>query len=156
NLDFTKFGNFSTTITILFNVALALGALGVFSAIAVFLVIRIVALWVLLMVSPVAYAADVLPSTTGVRSQWWQHFLQYAFFTPIMSFFINMTAIIANSQLGGQGVLQNITAMFSNPVQNLSSLFIKVAYAAGSFADSNTPGISEFIFKVASNVLLLV
>jgi len=46
-----------------------------------------VALWVLLLISPVAYACGVLPSTQQYRSKWWEEFVKYAFFTPIMAFF---------------------------------------------------------------------
>jgi hypothetical protein len=49
----------------IFALALALGAFFTFLALAAFLVIRIVALWILLLVSPLAYVANVLPQTAS-------------------------------------------------------------------------------------------
>lgn len=133
--DFGSQGNFAGTIQPLFLLALSLGSFGVFCAIAAFLVIRIVALWILLMLSPIAYAAGVLPTTSHYRSEWWGMFIKYAFFTPIMAFFLNLTAVIANMQK-------------ENPIlQKISSQ---------DFGLSNGTEIAPFVFKVASNILLLV
>lgn len=129
-------GSFSGIVKPLFFLALAMGSFAVFAAIAVFLVIRIVALWVLLLISPMAYAVGVLPSTAGYRKQWWDMFLKYAFFTPIMAFFLNLTAVIANTYN-------------TNPIlQQINSPELQ-AQLGGST-------IATFVFKVASNILLLV
>ena len=137
NVDLSSLGGFSNTVGLFFYVALAVGSFLIFTALAVFLIIRIVALWVLLMLSPVAYVAGVLPTTAGVRQQWWTNFLKYAFFTPVIAFFLNMTAYISNLSQQHGSVLQQVTA-------------------STNFADSNAPTISAFVFKVASNILLLV
>lgn len=129
-------GSFAGTIQHLFWLALSMGSFAVFCAIAIFLVIRIVALWLLLLVSPVAYAAGVLPATASVRKQWWDNFLKYAFFTPIMAFFLNLTAVIANTYKKNP-VLQEVTN----------------SATAAEMGDGNLAG---FVFKVASNILLLV
>jgi hypothetical protein len=55
-------GYFAVTVKQLFYVALSIGSFLVFLAICVFLVVRIVMLWILLMLSPLAYAAGVLPA----------------------------------------------------------------------------------------------
>lgn len=128
-------GYFAVTVKQLFYVALSIGSFLVFLAICVFLVVRIVMLWILLMLSPLAYAAGVLPATAGVRSEWWGTFLKYAFFTPIMAFFLNMTAVISNAQ-------QN------NPV--LKRILSDSTSLGG---DSNFAG---FVVSVSSNILLLV
>lgn len=135
NLDITKYGSFSQTITFLFWVALALGSFAVFTGLAAMLVIRIVALWVLLMVSPVAYVAGVIPSTAGMKQEWWSAFLKYAFFTPVIAFFLNMTAKISET-VRNQELLQKVTG--------------------ADFRDSNSPELTAFVFKVFSNILLLV
>lgn len=114
--------------------ALSLGTFFVFCAIAAFLVIRIVALWLLLMISPVAYAVGVLPSTSHYRDEWWKNFLKYAFFTPIMAFFLNMAAIMVNNA-------QN------NPV------LAQAAKDAGLFGSNS---IGPLVVTIGSNVLLLV
>lgn len=133
--NFAQKGYFATTIQPLFYLSLALGSFLVFLAIAAFLVIRIVMLWILLMVSPMAYAAGVLPAMAKYRSEWWSTFLKYAFFTPIMAFFLNMAAVISTAQQKNP-VLQRV---LSDPT---------VLGTDSSFAG--------FVFKVSSNIILLV
>lgn len=124
---------FATASTSLFFMALAIGSFLVFCGILAFLVIRIVMLWILLMLSPLAYAAGVLPSTASMRGKWWGEFLKYAFFTPIMAFFLNMAAIIA----------VNYEYVFRDINTNVA-------------ATAEWKGFATLVFAVASNVLLLV
>ncbi len=134
NMDFAGHGYFSDTVKQLFFLAMSLGSLAVFAAIAVFLVIRIVALWIFLMISPIAYVAGVLPTTAKYRSEWWSNFIKYAFFTPIMAFMLNIAAYIANMQTNN-GVLN----------------YLKV--------DPSTLGgsnFASFVVQISSNVILLV
>ncbi len=69
-----------------------------FIAIAALLIVRIVYLWLLLMTSPIAYAAYVLPSTAKYSSQWWSTFLKYAFLTPLLGLVLQICAVVAISQ----------------------------------------------------------
>jgi hypothetical protein len=127
-LSSTVFGTAGTTV---FLMAMAIGAFGVFAAIAVFLVIRVVALWLLLMVSPLAFAAKVLPSTHHFEQEWWNNFIKYAFFAPIMAFFLNIAAVIADNY---PTVLKTVmTTSFTSE-----------------------PGIVNTFLQVASNIILLV
>ncbi|MCL5667191.1 MAG: type IV secretion system protein [Patescibacteria group bacterium] len=125
-------GTFATTVKPLFYLALALGSFAVFAAITAYLVIRVVALWILLMVSPIAYAAGVLPTTSHYRSEWWGQFIKYAFFTPIMAFFLNIAALI-NDQQANNPVLKTVSS-----------------------ADFGGSTVAPFVFKVGSNILLLI
>ena len=120
---------FATAGTSLFLMSMSVGAFLVFCAILIFLLIRIVALWILLMLSPLAYAAGVLPSTSSMRKKWWDEFIKYAFFTAIMGFFMNMAAIISS----------NYKYVFADISTNMIN---------------NT--FTVLILAVASNVLLLV
>ncbi|MCW1948882.1 MAG: type IV secretion system protein [Candidatus Shapirobacteria bacterium] len=128
--------SFSGIIKPLFFLAMSIGSFAVFTAIAVFLLIRVVAIWLLLLISPLAYALGVLPSTAQYKKTWWDNFLKYAFFTPIMAFFLNMTAVISN-QFKDNTILQTV----SDPrlVQDLGN-----------------SDVAAFVFRVASNLLLLV
>ncbi len=128
--------SFAGIIKPLFFLAMSLGSFMVFAAIAVFLVIRIVALWLLLLISPIAYACGVLPSTAQYRKTWWDAFLKYAFFTPIMAFFLNLTAVISN-QFRDIPILQTVA---DKSLVN----------------DLGNSDLAGFVFKVASNLLLLV
>lgn len=133
--SFASQGTFSATVQPLFYLALSLGSFAVFTAIAVFLVIRIVMLWILLMVSPIAYAVGVLPATAKYRGMWWDNFLKYAFFTPIMAFFLNMAAVISNTTRNNP-VLQSIDGLAT--------------------ASSTSSEVAMFVMKVGSNLLLLM
>jgi hypothetical protein len=143
-----------------FWVALSLGSLAVFGAIAAFLVIRIIALWLLLMISPVAYAVGVLPSTAHYRDEWWKNFLKYAFFTPIMAFFLNIAALMAtnatvNSQLqtaannatifNGQNGLASLIVTLGSNILLLVFLIasLKVADLAGIYGASGITDIAK-------------
>ncbi len=118
----------------MFWLALATGTFAVFCAIAVFLCIRIIALWILLMISPIAYACGVLPSTAGYRDEWWKNFLKYAFFTPIMAMFLNIAAVVALSSAAAPVFQQ----------------------AAGLSLTNLSANVGSFVFSVGSYVLLLV
>ncbi len=123
---------FSVAANLLFMEMVTLGTFAVFVAMVAFLAIRVIALWILLMVSPLAYVAGVLPTTAGLRGKWWSEFLKYAFFTPIMAFFINLVAMMNKAYGGGQLLGQ----LISNPVTNSA--------------------IANFFLQISSNILLVV
>lgn len=137
--DFAGTGYFSNTIQPLFALALSIGSFIVFSALAGFLVVRIVMLWVLLMLSPLAYAMRVLPSTKSYAAKWWGEFLKYAFFTPIIAFFLNMAAVINNQY----------NAAFNSNGSVLQKLIDDPSLVGNS-------SLAAFVFRVGSNVIILV
>lgn len=51
-------------------------------------IIRYLALWVLVILSPLAFACYVLPNTRGIWTQWWKTFTQWMLFGIIMGFFL--------------------------------------------------------------------
>ncbi|XOU94421.1 MAG: hypothetical protein ACNFW9_06360 [Candidatus Kerfeldbacteria bacterium] len=55
--------------------------------VAVFLV-RIIMLWVLIILSPLAYLLAVLPTTQKYSQQWWSNFVKWTVTGPILAFFI--------------------------------------------------------------------
>ncbi len=132
NLNYAQNGFWGNTFKPLFFLAMATGSFMIFVAIAAFLFIRIVMLWILLMVSPIAYAAGVLPSTASFRQTWWSNFIKYAFFTPVMAFFLNLTAVIS-AAYKNTSILQTVTS-----------------------ADLQNSDLAAFVFRLASNVILLV
>jgi hypothetical protein len=67
-------------------------------AITAFAVVRIVMLWLLLMTSPVAYAAYVLPVTASYAKSWWSQFIRYAFLTPLLGLMLQICGLLAQSQ----------------------------------------------------------
>ncbi|MEK7652235.1 MAG: hypothetical protein AAB351_03515 [Patescibacteria group bacterium] len=127
-------GSFADLISTLVYFVFAVGSFFVFAAIAAFLVIRIVALWLLLMLSPIAYVGMILPDTQHEAMRWWSNFLKYAFQTPILGFFLHLCAVIAVSQ----------------------SNFLSKATQNTSLVSGGVNTASQFAYNSLSSVLLLV
>ena len=66
----------------------------VFGATAIFLILRIINIWGLLIVAPIAWMLWILPATSRYFSQWWDNFIKWAFFAPIYTFFIYLATKI--------------------------------------------------------------
>lgn len=75
-------------ITIILALVTSFIALVVISAMAIIIGIRIVALWFLVILSPVAYLFSASPVGTKYASEWWQKFSQWVIVGPAMMFFI--------------------------------------------------------------------
>ena len=127
-------GSFADLISTLVYFVFAVGSFFVFAAIAAFLVIRIVALWLLLMLSPIAYVGMILPDTQHEAMRWWSNFLKYSFQTPILGFFLHLCAVIAVSQ----------------------SNFLSKATQNTSLVSGGVDTASQFAYNSLSSVLLLV
>jgi len=66
----------------------------VFGAAAVFLIVRILYIWFLLIIAPIVWMLWILPATSKFFSQWWDNFIKWAFFAPIYIFFIYLSLSI--------------------------------------------------------------
>ena len=84
-------------ITFTFGGGILLIAAFVFFIFAVLFIIRVVSLLVLMVCSPLAFAAHALPSTNKHAKKWWDYLFSQAFFAPAALFMIWLSANIANS-----------------------------------------------------------
>lgn len=66
----------------------------VFGAAMIFLIVRILHLWLLLIFAPIVWMLWILPATSGYFSQWWNSFIKWAFFAPIFVFMIYLSLSI--------------------------------------------------------------
>jgi hypothetical protein len=73
-------------------------------AIAFFLIVRVVVLWVLLVLSPFAYIGAVLPDTQKISSEWWSKFLANAFMGPLLFFFVWFAVSMLDNVFNLEGV----------------------------------------------------
>jgi hypothetical protein len=66
---------------------------------------RYIVVWLLVIVSPIAWALSVLPETQKYYKMWWNYFIQWAFVGAIGSFFLNLgaNAISRLTEAGGFG-----------------------------------------------------
>jgi hypothetical protein len=97
-----------------------------FLVMAVLFVVRIVALAILIIFSPLAFTGTIIPGEIGSKaSAWWGHLFHYAFFGPIMVFmiYVAMTVMQATTALpivvkdGSMlGQLLQDMAMFTVPI----------------------------------------
>ncbi|MCG2808922.1 MAG: hypothetical protein L6275_01080 [Candidatus Portnoybacteria bacterium] len=55
---------------------------------AFFMIVRMIHLWILLILAPMAWAMSVLPATEHLFKKWWTDFLKWSFFAPVYAFFI--------------------------------------------------------------------
>ncbi|MFH1597919.1 MAG: hypothetical protein ABIB97_02505 [Patescibacteria group bacterium] len=71
----------------------------VLTAMTIMLLIRIIMLWLLIIISPLAYMTATIPTSKKFSSQWWGMFGQYLMIGPVMAFFIWLSMmLIAQTQ----------------------------------------------------------
>lgn len=126
-------GTFSMVVEPMFHLIFALGAFAAFAAITAFLLIRVVAIMLLLVTSPVAYVGRIFGAgqASSISTRWWSEFLKYAFFTPILAFFLKLCALIA---------IQTAA---------LGPAVLKV------YPESSLPMFAQFVYNNLSNVLII-
>ncbi|MBL7142388.1 MAG: hypothetical protein ISS83_01915 [Candidatus Pacebacteria bacterium] len=69
---------------IIFNVYAGL----IYLLFALLFMVRYVAIWVLVILSPLAFACYILPDTKSVFTQWWKQFIQWSFIGVVAAFFL--------------------------------------------------------------------
>lgn len=149
-------GTTAILITMLIYFLVALVALCVFVAFTAYLVIRIVALWLLLMTSPLAYSLSVVPikQFRAAASQWWNLFFRYAFFTPIIALALHICALFAVAQAsfvasGANTATASATDTVTQIATNVLSAVLVATCLGASIQIANKLGIwgSEEIGK---------
>lgn len=73
-------------------------------AIAIMLLVRYVFLGILLILSPIVWLLWIFPSTSSYWKKWWDNFLRWTFFAPVMMFFIILAIISLGNPIIGDSV----------------------------------------------------
>lgn len=60
---------------------------------------RIVMLWILMILAPLAFAAYIIPGMSGYFSRWWKELFNYAFVAPIFLFLFYIFAVFLHTRL---------------------------------------------------------
>lgn len=81
----------------------ALTSLFVFVVLCAMFVIRLVGIYVLIVLSPMAYVLNIIPQTKNYAQEWWKHFIKYLIWAPVALFFIKLAALAADGGLGDIG-----------------------------------------------------
>ncbi|MBL7154946.1 MAG: hypothetical protein ISS88_00360 [Candidatus Portnoybacteria bacterium] len=71
-----------------FSIIFTVIAAFVFGALAILLLIRVLVIWFLLILAPIAWFFWILPATKHLFTQWWNTFIKWVFFAPAAIFFI--------------------------------------------------------------------
>lgn len=102
--------NSTMFISLVFVVVIVSALALAFTGLAGMLLVRTVALLVLVVLSPLAFAMNVLPLTKSYFSQWWDSFLKYLFYAPIATFMLYLAASVAGEtrQVDTAGLSQTI------------------------------------------------
>ncbi len=77
---------FAAISSLILAVIFSFVALAIIFLFATVLLVRIVMLWFLTIVSPLAFAAAALPQTQGISKQWWSEFVRYLLIGPCVAF----------------------------------------------------------------------
>ncbi|HRY52957.1 MAG TPA: hypothetical protein P5089_03935 [Candidatus Portnoybacteria bacterium] len=84
--------------TLVFGIVIILIATFSLAAGAIFMLLRLVSLWVLLIFAPIAWMGMIapLPGLKGFIDDWWNKFFKWTFFAPIYAFFIYLAVSVAS------------------------------------------------------------
>src|SRR6185436_7202762 len=58
-------------------------AMATFIALTLMLIVRIVVLYILIILSPLAYALNILPGTHHYAKEWWEYFIKNLIWVPV-------------------------------------------------------------------------
>ncbi|RJQ13529.1 hypothetical protein C4553_03210 [Candidatus Parcubacteria bacterium] len=100
--------------SIVFNTVILTMILAALAIAAMVFVVRIIILWFLILVAPLAFIGRLLPGLKGQTwDRWWSSLFKWSFVAPIYLFFIYMTVQIINNG-GLLGAIQNIGSTTAN------------------------------------------
>lgn len=116
----------SVFVTLLAGLIMMLIAFVVMLAITVILFVRIIALWLLIILSPLAYALRVIPQTEQYAGMWWKEFTKYVVVGPVLAFFLWIAlALVGN----GSCVSPTLdVACTSNPITRTDDTAVKDSF----------------------------
>lgn len=97
----TAKGDWSVLISLIAGLVVLVVAFIVIAAMTWLIVVRVVALWILTILSPFAYAMKILPWTQGRGATWWSEFGRYTVQGPVIAFFIWLSMYLSSSLVGG-------------------------------------------------------
>jgi hypothetical protein len=68
---------------------------------AIFLIIRLIAVWMLIILSPMGFFAATVPDFKKLSSSWWDALFKYSYFGPAAAFFIWLSGKLATAITNG-------------------------------------------------------
>lgn len=139
--------------TILINIILGIifmlvTAFVLFAAAILFL-IRLIALWILLIFAPLAWLAMILPATRNLWNKWWHEFMKWIIFAPVYGFFIYLTvSMISKNVLSQSGSVRQASAgglaitEFTQDLRLIANYIVLIIFMVAGLIFARQSGIS--------------
>lgn len=71
----------------------------VLMALGIFLLIRIAALAILIIISPLAFFGYTAPGLAGLKTKWWDNLVQYVMFGPVFALMLYISGLMAQNMM---------------------------------------------------------
>lgn len=102
-----KLETFAASVTVFMLAFIMMVTIGAY---ALVMVARMVVLWVLIILSPLAYIFQVLPQTQKYAQEWWSTFINHVIVAPVMVFFLWLSFATLNDKSHGIQVDKKATS----------------------------------------------
>ena len=132
----------------LFAIALLIVAFLVMLAMIIVFIARIIFLWILIVLSPLAYLLSVVPMGKQYASRWWSTFGKWVTTGPILAFFIWLALSVLSTPTGNPAQVINLSGEQGAKVQ-------EGVVSAGLGGLSSSENLLGFILAVAMLVMAL-
>jgi hypothetical protein len=85
--------------------------------------VRIIYLWILIILSPMAFMLSAVPGAESKFNDWWQKFVKYTFVGPILAFFLWLSFSIMANVTPGSSLAEDsgLDTGFGNVAENASA-----------------------------------
>lgn len=103
SLSVTNITNLTMLTALMFHTVFVAVLAFAFVGLTGMLLMRTVGLLVLIVISPLAFAMNILPITKSYFSKWWESFIKFLFYAPIASFFLYLAAMVASDARQSSG-----------------------------------------------------
>ncbi len=134
---------------------MVLVALGVVVTMAIMLLARIVTLWLLVIFSPIAYVAGLIPGGKKHADEWWSTFNKNVIFGPVLAFlfWLSMTVL---SQVTEQNRLVNLEMQATQYLQGGASATSQESYAYFASQVSSPQRVFDYMVTTALLIFCLI
>ncbi|MFA6512247.1 MAG: hypothetical protein WCV86_03945 [Patescibacteria group bacterium] len=129
---------------VILSLALLIIANVVIFSLAITFLFRIVALWLLVVLSPIAYVTRTFPNATKYSDQWWTMFNKYVMTGPVLAFFIWLAlTIIATPGPDNLPYLQGVVGTIDDATQTAGYDVVNATSAGGYGLAASISAISS-------------
>lgn len=148
-LERIQVDNFTTVMAMLLSLILMIVALVVVLIIIFVFLLRAVAFWILIILSPVAFLAGSASFGEKYYKQWWDEFTKYLLVGPILAFFLWVSMVVASSGVALIKMDESVVAaspgvLYTQITQpeNLAGFLLAICLLVGSLIATQKLGVA--------------